>query len=74
MANIKITVMKRMFNPELVNEYSLPGNTPCELFSEGQEFIVVQGLFKPKSSVIGRGTKFIKTSFRCISGGISAAG
>ncbi len=47
MAKIKITVLKRMFNPDLSNEYALPGNVPCEHFSEGQEFFV-RGLAKPE--------------------------
>ena len=38
----KITVLKRMFNQDLADEYRLPHlpSGPCKFFTEGQEFIV----------------------------------
>lgn len=39
MPKIKITVLRRMFYGDLVDEYRSGGNTVCELFAEGQEFV-----------------------------------
>jgi len=39
MVKIKITVLKRMFNEDLANQYSKEEVAPCPVFSEGQEFI-----------------------------------
>ena len=38
----KITVLKKMYNQDVVEEYSLPGynTSPCTRFDEGQEFVV----------------------------------
>jgi len=47
MPKVKITVLKRMFNKALADEYSLPDTVPCELFTEKQEFLV-HGLAKPE--------------------------
>jgi len=42
MSTCKITVLKRMFNPDLAEAYRRPDihQGPCPLFEEGQEFIV----------------------------------
>ena len=42
MPTCKITVLKRMFNPDLAEAYRRPDvhQGPCPLFVEGQEFIV----------------------------------
>jgi uncharacterized repeat protein (TIGR04076 family) len=42
MSTYKITVLKRMYNQDIVNEYSLPGynTSPCTRFVEGQEFVL----------------------------------
>ncbi len=40
MASVKITVLKRMLNPEIVAEYiAVNAMGPCGLFEDGQEFI-----------------------------------
>ncbi len=40
MAKAKITVLKRMVNPDLINEYlGGEGMGPCGLFEDGQVFI-----------------------------------
>jgi uncharacterized repeat protein (TIGR04076 family) len=41
MAKAKITVLKRMYNPDLVDEYikDTQGMGPCRLFEDGQVFI-----------------------------------
>lgn len=44
MTTIKITVLKRMSNPDLADEYCRSNVTlPCQRFTEGQEFIVAYG-------------------------------
>jgi len=45
MSRCKITVIKRTVNPELADEYCTGRVSPCECFSEGQEFVC--GLEKP---------------------------
>lgn len=43
MPNVKITVLKREFDPDLAREYiHNPDIGPCDLFREGQEFIVTR--------------------------------
>ena len=39
MAKCKITVLRRMFNEDLANEYCQEEAAPCPVFNEGQEFI-----------------------------------
>ncbi len=39
MAKAKITVLKRMVNPDIVAEYLGEEMGPCGLFEDGQEFI-----------------------------------
>lgn len=39
MEKIKITVLRRMFNQDFAEEYCQGEETPCPVFSEGQEFI-----------------------------------
>jgi uncharacterized repeat protein (TIGR04076 family) len=48
MPTYKITVLKKMYNRDLVDEYSLPhaNQTPCTRFEEGQEF-VLNGIGRP---------------------------
>ena len=50
MARVKITVLKRMVNPDLVAEYRKPEYQmgPCVHFTEGQEFIVEHNMDHPK--------------------------
>ena len=45
MSTCKITVLRRMYNSDLVEEYSLPDSntSPCTRFAEGQEFVVEEG-------------------------------
>jgi uncharacterized repeat protein (TIGR04076 family) len=40
MSELKITVLKKTFYPDLVDEYCQSEATPCPHFTEGQEFIV----------------------------------
>ena len=42
MPSCKITVLRRMFNQDLANEYRRQdvATAPCPLFTEGQEFVV----------------------------------
>jgi uncharacterized repeat protein (TIGR04076 family) len=40
MAKVKITVLKRMFNQDLADEYCQPNTALCDVFSDGQEFVV----------------------------------
>ena len=47
MVQCKITVLKRMLNPELADEYSDIQVPPCDVFSEGQVF-TVNPFRKPK--------------------------
>jgi uncharacterized repeat protein (TIGR04076 family) len=47
MPKVKITVLKRMFNQDLADEYCQPGTALCPRFFEGQEFIV-EGLTQPE--------------------------
>lgn len=48
MPTYKITVLRKMYNRDLVDEYSLPDSnqTPCTRFAEGQEFIL-NGVERP---------------------------
>jgi uncharacterized repeat protein (TIGR04076 family) len=39
MTKCKITVLKRMLNQELADDYCKEETGPCEVFTEGQEFI-----------------------------------
>jgi len=44
MPTIQITVLRRMSNPDLADEYLEPGATlPCPHFEEGQTFVVESG-------------------------------
>lgn len=47
---VKITVLKRMFNADLVSEYleTDPGYGPCDQVREGQEFFVESPWSKPQ--------------------------
>lgn len=38
MKKVKITVMRKMFNEDLVREYGAEGLTPCPMLREGQVF------------------------------------
>ena len=38
MKKVKITVLKRMFNEDLVKEYGVEGLTACPMLKEGQVF------------------------------------
>jgi uncharacterized repeat protein (TIGR04076 family) len=41
---LKITVLKKMANPDLAEQYNQPGaKLPCPHFTEGQEFTVEYG-------------------------------
>ncbi len=44
--DVKITVVKRMVNLDLAEEYRPAVTQPCRLFEDGQEF-VVHGIDKP---------------------------
>ena len=44
---MKITVLKRNYDQELVDKYSSEKITPCSLFTDGQEF-VTEGLEQPE--------------------------
>lgn len=39
MPKVKITVLRKMFNQDLADEYCKDEVTPCPVFEEGQEFI-----------------------------------
>jgi len=49
-ARVKITVIKIMFNRDLVDEYLVtePGYGPCKEFREGQEFVLEQPFERPE--------------------------
>lgn len=47
MPKCKITVIKRTLNPELAREHIIMEIGQCELFKDGDEFIVDGGLGKP---------------------------
>ena len=47
MAQMKITVLKKMFNEDLAAEYCQQDTSVCSSFDEGQEF-VLEGLKPPK--------------------------
>ncbi len=38
-SNVKITVLRRMSNPDIIKEYTTEVEPLCEHFKEGQEFI-----------------------------------
>jgi len=40
MAKYKITVVKRMVNQDLVDEYGQGVVVPCDRFTDGQEFVL----------------------------------
>ncbi len=40
MAKVKITVVKKMANPDLVEQYGKGVVLPCDRFEEGQEFLL----------------------------------
>jgi len=40
MPRVKITVLKRTIYPDIVDEFLPSGTSPCEIFEEGQEFIL----------------------------------
>lgn len=42
-ADVKITVLKRSHNAEILKEYAGSVWTPCERFSEGKEFVSQHG-------------------------------
>jgi uncharacterized repeat protein (TIGR04076 family) len=51
MRDVRITVVKRMVNEDLIREYATDGEnadrqTPCSVFADGQAF-VAQGLTQP---------------------------
>ena len=49
MAKVKITVLKRMVNQDLVNEFcEADVTTPCPHFTDGQVF-TVEGIAQPES-------------------------
>lgn len=48
MPKCKITVLKRMLNQDLAEEYRQDQVAPCESFTEGQEFIV-DGFKQPEN-------------------------
>lgn len=45
MKKVKITVLKKTLFKDLINEYATGDIKPCEVFTEGQEFIIDP--FKP---------------------------
>jgi uncharacterized repeat protein (TIGR04076 family) len=47
MSKCKITVLKREFYQELVDEY-MQGAGPCERFQDGQEFVLDETLALPE--------------------------
>lgn len=48
MPDVKITVLKRSIFPNVVDEYS-PWNTgPCDMFHDGQEFVVDSDIRPPE--------------------------
>lgn len=47
MDHIKITVLKRSLNYDLVSEYLATSVGPCENFKEGQTYLVTEELSKP---------------------------
>ena len=48
MPKLKITVLKRMFNQDLADEHCQPNTAMCDIFSDGQEF-VVENLNQPEN-------------------------
>ncbi len=40
MSKVKITVLKRTIFPDVVDEFLSSGTSPCEIFQDGQEFIL----------------------------------
>ena len=60
-SNVKITVLRRMSNPDLIEEYAPrdePGWRVCEHFLEGQEFVLdMEGRteFMVDSDIVPRG-------------------
>lgn len=48
MARIKVTVLKKIFNEELAENYCQAGTSICTIFEEGQEF-VAEGLNQPEN-------------------------
>ena len=44
----KITVLKRMTNHDLIEEYKHRTMAPCDLFEDGQEFVVEDWKVRPE--------------------------
>ncbi len=57
MTKVKITVLKRAFFEDIVEEYAMPSVAPCPIFKEGQVFYAGRG--KPDG--------FCDTAWKCIS-------
>ncbi len=57
MTQVKITVLKTTLFRDIVDEYAMPGVTPCTIFKEGQVFYAGRG--KPAG--------FCDTAWKCIS-------
>ncbi len=56
MKQVKITVLKRTYEKEIIDEYAMSGVEPCPVFQEGQVFYAGRG--KP--------TGFCDTAWKCI--------
>jgi hypothetical protein len=63
----KITVLKRLLNQDLVEEYlDVEGEfVACERFSDGEEFMVEQAFQMPEGFALGLGRICAATSWRC---------
>lgn len=48
MPKVKITVLKRMIHPDVVDEYASWNMVPCQVFKDGQEFIVEDDTVLPQ--------------------------
>jgi len=55
MAKMKITVLRRMANPDLAAQYCPQGtiDIPCAVFADGQEFVVDESLHCPENFCSG---------------------
>ncbi len=47
MTKVKITVLKRTIFPDIVEGYAPSEMTPCEIYKDGQEFIVDRDTLMP---------------------------
>lgn len=77
MAKCKITVLKRMFNADLAEEYRRADIHfgPCPHFAEGDEFVVEHIGVRPEVFfATGRGTISTSCCWPCNWAGISARG